>query len=96
MDVDLFTQIVDTLYMVNERRASMNIPCATHLIRNGRCMDCGLTAQRIRQLQMEREFGRPAQPGHHLTRNLLSKRVIEVADDTPLCCDPSSETYHCM
>ena len=46
--------------------------------------------------QMEYEFGRAPRTGYHLTRNLLSKKVIEIEDDTPLCCDPSSETYWSM
>jgi len=29
-------------------------------------------------------------------RNLMSGTEIEIAEDTPLCCDPSSETYWCM
>jgi len=29
-------------------------------------------------------------------RNLLSGKPVEIAVNTPLCCDPSSETYHCM
>lgn len=26
-------------------------------------------------------------------RNLLSGKEVEIASNTPLCCDPSSETY---
>lgn len=29
-------------------------------------------------------------------RNLMSGKEIEIAADTPLCCDPSSETYWSM
>ena len=29
-------------------------------------------------------------------RNLLSGKEIEIPADTPLCCDPSSETYWSM
>ncbi len=29
-------------------------------------------------------------------RNLMTGKEIEIADDTPLCCDPSSETYWSM
>ena len=29
-------------------------------------------------------------------RNLMSGVEIEIAEDTPLCCDPSSETYWSM
>jgi len=40
---------------------------------------------------------------HHLrlvtyktVRNLLSGKELEIESDTPLCCDPSSETYWSM
>ena len=29
-------------------------------------------------------------------KNVMSGRELEIAVDTPLCCDPSSETYWCM
>lgn len=29
-------------------------------------------------------------------RNLMTGKEIEIAADTPLCCDPSSETYWSM
>jgi hypothetical protein len=29
-------------------------------------------------------------------RNLLTGTEIEIDSNTPLCCDPSSETYHSM
>lgn len=50
----------------------------------------------IREQKMAIEFGREAKEGYHLTRNLMSKGVIEIKDGTPSCCDPSTETYHCM
>ena len=28
--------------------------------------------------------------------NCLTGKPVEIAHDTPLCCDPSSETYHSM
>jgi len=28
--------------------------------------------------------------------NLMSKKPVEIPSDTPLCCDPSSETYWSM
>jgi len=28
--------------------------------------------------------------------NLMSGQPVEIAEDTPLCCDPSSETYWSM
>ena len=46
--------------------------------------------------QMEREFGRPAREGYKLVRNILSKKVVEIEMDAHFCCDPSTETYHCM
>lgn len=42
------------------------------------------------------EFGRDPAPGHRLVRNLMTKRVVEIREDTPLACDPSSETYWSM
>lgn len=29
-------------------------------------------------------------------KNLMSGKEFEIAEDTPLCCDPSSETYWSM
>lgn len=29
-------------------------------------------------------------------RNYMSGKEIQIPVDTPLCCDPSSETYWCM
>lgn len=29
-------------------------------------------------------------------RNLMSGKLVEIDSNTPLCCDPSSETYHSM
>jgi hypothetical protein len=55
-----------------------------------------LEARLEREKKMIEEFGRPAKPGYHLTRNILSDRVIEVKDGTPNYLDPSCEAYHCM
>ena len=46
--------------------------------------------------RMVEEFGREPKEGYHLTRNLMSGKVIEIEDGTPLSCDPSSETYWSM
>ena len=46
--------------------------------------------------KMAEEFGREPKEGHKLVRNLMSKRVIEIEEDTPIHCDPSSETYWSM
>ena len=32
----------------------------------------------------------------HKVKNLMTGLEIEIADGTPLCCDPSSETYWSM
>lgn len=31
-----------------------------------------------------------------VVQDLLSKRDVVIDEDTPACCDPSTETYHCM
>ncbi len=49
-----------------------------------------------RRPSLAEEFGREAKPGFTLVRNLMSQKVIEIAEKTPLCCDPSSETYWSM
>ena len=48
------------------------------------------------QEQMEKDFGRKAKEGYHFVRNNQSLGVVELRDGTPACCDPSTETYHCM
>jgi len=35
-------------------------------------------------------------PGSKVVKNLLSGKECIIPNDTPLCCDPSSETYHSM
>lgn len=39
---------------------------------------------------------KPLKPGHKWTKNLLSGKWLQIPENTPLCCDPGSETYHCM
>lgn len=34
--------------------------------------------------------------GMKVVRNLMTGKDIEIAEDTPHCCDPSSETYWSM
>jgi hypothetical protein len=34
--------------------------------------------------------------GHKWIRNMMSGRWIEIAEDTPRCCDPSTELYWSM
>ena len=35
-------------------------------------------------------------PKFKTVNNLMSGKAIQIAADTPLCCDPSSETYWSM
>jgi hypothetical protein len=35
-------------------------------------------------------------PGQKIVKNLMSKRPVILEEGTPLCCDPSSETYWSM
>ena len=35
-------------------------------------------------------------PGYKWVQNLMTGKWIQVEDKTPLCCDPSSETYWSM
>lgn len=37
-----------------------------------------------------------AMEGQKVVKNLLSGAEVVIPKDTPLCCDPSSETYHSM
>jgi len=37
-----------------------------------------------------------AKPKMKKVRNLMSGKMVEIAEDTPFCCDPSSETYWSM
>jgi hypothetical protein len=36
------------------------------------------------------------QPATKTVKNLMTGQMIEIAADTPWCCDPSSETYWSM
>lgn len=38
----------------------------------------------------------PVPEGYKIKHNLMSNKPILVADETPICCDPSSETYWSM
>ena len=42
------------------------------------------------------EVAAPAAPKMVKVRNLMSGKEIEIAEGTPACCDPSSETYWSM
>jgi len=37
-----------------------------------------------------------AKPKMKKVRNLMSGKMVEIAEDTPMACDPSSETYWSM
>lgn len=37
-----------------------------------------------------------AEPATKTVRNLMTGQLVEIAADTPHCCDPSSETYWTM
>lgn len=41
------------------------------------------------------EDAEPAVPTK-MVKNILSGRMVEIPVDTPRCCDPSTELYHCM
>lgn len=34
--------------------------------------------------------------GYKWVQNLLTHKWVQIPIDTPLCCDPSSETFHSM
>jgi hypothetical protein len=34
--------------------------------------------------------------GKKTVKNLMTGEMIEIAEDTPYCCDPSTERYHSM
>jgi hypothetical protein len=42
------------------------------------------------------DLERHVQPKTRKVVNLMSGKEVEIAYDTPLCCDPSSETYWSM
>jgi hypothetical protein len=55
----------------------------------------------IRELQYEmwpmgKGFRIECHPANKVVKNLMTGENIEIAADTPHCCDPSSETYWSM
>jgi hypothetical protein len=49
------------------------------------------------QLYPQRDGWRfDVQPATRTVRNLMTGEAVEIAHDTPHCCDPSSETYWSM
>jgi hypothetical protein len=51
-----------------------------------------LSADESRARRVEANAGVPTK----IVKNLLSGALVEIDIDTPLCCDPSSETYWSM
>lgn len=35
-------------------------------------------------------------PKTKMVKNIMSGKMVEIAYDTPMCCDPSTELYHSM
>lgn len=62
-----------------------------HLDRDGSYGSC--TTLRAKMAWLE---ARGALHPMKTVRNLMSGKEIEIPADTPLCCDPSSETYWSM
>lgn len=52
-----------------------------------------VTRMRMPGLEVMDEDSYRAQVPMRKVRSLMSGKEIEIAADTPLCCDPSSETY---
>jgi hypothetical protein len=46
--------------------------------------------------EIARREAAQSQPKTKMVRNLMSGKMIEIDANTPLCCDPSSETYWSM
>ena len=44
----------------------------------------------------EAEFEKRFPLGTKRVRNLMTGQMVEIAEDTPHCCDPSTETYWSM
>lgn len=42
------------------------------------------------------KYSMEVHPATKIVKNLMSGKEIEIDYDTPLCCDPSSETYWSM
>jgi len=55
-----------------------------------------LSEMKAELARLEAELAKLENPKTKKVRNLMSGKEIEIAADTPLCCDPSSETYWSM
>ena len=63
----------------------------------------GITKQGMDSVKTNMEIVLPStkyllevRPATKIVKNLMSGKEIEIDYDTPLCCDPSSETYWSM
>ena len=52
-----------------------------------------LAALKLRKVKGPFEITVDEMKGTKMVRNLMSGKMVEIARTTPLCCDPSSETY---
>ena len=81
---------VDYPYVLRANGASYSFPDFASLM--GQVRTLGLDVYEIECLPDED----PAPVATKTVRNLMSGKEVEIAVDTPLCCDPSKETYWCM
>ena len=88
----------------NQERNMTNVECPYILRANGTSYlfseFAGLMEQ-IKQFgleiyEIECVESEPAPPETKTIRNIMSGMDIEIPVDTPICCDPSSETYWSM
>lgn len=78
---------------LSEEEAGLLVVGLTYLIRQGTDADADAASK-----LMEKLLAKPEAKGPKMkkVRNLMSGKEIEIAEDTPLCLDPSSETYWSM
>lgn len=55
-----------------------------------------LSEMRAELASLQAELAALEKPKMKKVRSLMSGKEIEIAEDTPWCCDPSSETYWSM
>jgi hypothetical protein len=55
-----------------------------------------VTRMRMQGLEVMDDASYRAQVPTRRVRNLMTDKEVEIAADTPLCCDPSLETYWSM
>lgn len=46
--------------------------------------------------KLERQLAALKKPKMKKVKNLMTGKEIEIREDTPYCCDPSTETYWSM